>query len=210
MRRFGDYTDLEPPHAELVLALARSFGRWMTRPSTEISSDSRRGWPRSRPRMRWKLFSGWACWFAAASQRRAAGSSTMPIHARRGACTGRGQPVMQAVVAVETGRRNGVPLGIVSDGRRHFVACARLRSSAGIWTGTALTGELRRPGQPELPRGRIGRPGPRDPGRRAQARAALRPPDPRDCLERPAQPARPAQLETPGMPSSGMLFTAYR
>ena len=40
--------------------------------------------------------------------------------------TSRGQPVMQAVVAVETGRRNGVPLGIVSDGR-HFVAHRALR-----------------------------------------------------------------------------------
>lgn len=38
---------------------------------------------------------------------------------------------MQAVVAVETGRRNGVPLGIVSDGRRHFRSPSSFARAAG-------------------------------------------------------------------------------
>jgi hypothetical protein len=35
---------------------------------------------------------------------------------------GHGQPVMLAVIAAEVGARHGVPLGIVSDGRRHLLA----------------------------------------------------------------------------------------
>jgi hypothetical protein len=35
---------------------------------------------------------------------------------------GSGQPVMLAVIAAEVGARRGIPLGIVSDGRRHLVA----------------------------------------------------------------------------------------
>jgi hypothetical protein len=35
---------------------------------------------------------------------------------------GHGQPVMLAVIGAEVGARHGIPLGIVSDGRRHLLA----------------------------------------------------------------------------------------
>lgn len=39
-----------------------------------------------------------------------------------------GQPVMLAVVAAELGHRAGIPLGVVSDGRRHLIAHRNLRA----------------------------------------------------------------------------------
>lgn len=128
MRRFAEYTDLEPPHAELALSLAAEF-----RPVDEQAVE--------------RALQGVADRLAALGPTRALEALQwvgVLVRARINApryrllddedfmldsvlATGQGQPVMQAVVAVETGRRNGVPLGIVSDGRRHFVANRALR-----------------------------------------------------------------------------------
>lgn len=128
MRRFVDYTDIEPPHAELALALAAEF-----RPVDDQAVD------RDLQRLAERLATlapahalealQWVGVLVrgriAEPRHRLLDDADFMLDAVL--ATGQGQPVMQAVIAVETGRRNGVPLGIISDGRRHFVAHRALR-----------------------------------------------------------------------------------
>ena len=128
VRRFGDYTDVEPPHAELALALAAEFRpvddqaveRELQRLAERLAALAP---THALEALQWVgvLVRG----RIAAPRHRLLDDADFMLDAVL--ATGRGQPVMQAVVAVETGRRNGVPLGIVSDGRRHFVAHRALR-----------------------------------------------------------------------------------
>jgi hypothetical protein len=128
VRRLVDYADVEPPHAELALALAAEF-----RPVDDQAVDrdlqgladrlAELAPAHALEALQWVgvLVRG----RISAPRHRLLDDADFMLDAVLE--TGHGQPVIQAVVAVETGRRAGVPLGIVSDGCRHFVAHRTLR-----------------------------------------------------------------------------------
>jgi hypothetical protein len=149
VRLFADYADVEPPHAELAMALAAEFRpvdahaveRALQRLAERLAARAPR---HPLEALQWVgvLVRG----EIAAPRYRLLDDADFMLDAVL--ASGHGQPVMQAVVAVETGRRNGVPLGIVSDGRRHFVAHRALREALlldfGSVRGLRSAAQLRR------------------------------------------------------------------
>jgi len=147
MRRLRDYNDSEPPHAELLLVMAAELheldGPAAQRRLEELVARL------ARLRRTGPLQA--LAQAAELAQARIAPPAFRPsdgadLMLDRALASGRGQPVIQAVVAVEIGRGVGVPLGVVSDGRRHFVA-HREFDQAVVWDfarGPALraAGEL--------------------------------------------------------------------
>lgn len=109
MLRLADHGDSEPPHAKLALVLAAEL-----RP---VETDG------VERRLAQLAGSGAALGDGGDPLRQLEDIGALildrfpPRLERRHA-----QPVVGAVLATEIGRRRGVPLDIVSDGRRHFVA----------------------------------------------------------------------------------------
>ncbi len=117
------YRDFEPAHAELALALAgelrevdaQDADARLARLAERVSVS-----PGTAPRAQLEQIGAIVLDHVKPPGERPADDSDLMLDTAL--ASGCGQPVVAAVLAAEIGRRCGVNLGIVSDGRRHFVA----------------------------------------------------------------------------------------
>lgn len=124
MLRLADYRDSEPPHAELALVLAAELHPVDTdnveRRLDGLAVNGDALSESAEPPGELEALGALVVDRFPPPPGRPHDDSDLLLDGAL--ANGHAQPVIAAVIATEIGRRCGVPLGIVSDGRRHFVA----------------------------------------------------------------------------------------